>query len=300
MTEWPCLKRVIVLGQRLFGPIAIVFLIFAAVSARARFVDAMQHARFMPLAATVVIWTLLHLLSPVFAWVVLAGTGSNISYGTTLRIHLARLPARYLPGGIWHTVSRMADLSRLGASRPQLSVLVILENALPPAIALALGSASLALAGKLFWLSAVGVSCGLILLAGVILLLRHRLLLNRQRFSFCAYMQLAALSTTFWICAATAFVCYWAALSNTSVGPAPLEIGGAYLLSWVAGFMAIFAPQGIGVFEASIGMLLKGAVPFSSIVVLAAGFRAAILLADALAYCIFLLSRLYLRLPRVA
>jgi hypothetical protein len=178
--------------------------------------------------------------------------------------------------------------------------LVILENLLPPAIALALGSAIMAIAGKPLWLCAAGGLCGLILLLGLPILLRHPLLLHQQRLPLLAYLRLAALSTAFWLSAATAFVCYWAAVSNTPVSPALLEIAGTYLLSWVAGFVAIFAPQGIGVFEASIGMFLKGALPFSEIVLLAAGFRAAILLADAVVYGMFLLSRFYLRLPGVA
>jgi hypothetical protein len=287
------LRRILGAGQWIFTTVAVVFLLFALSKSWPHFAETVRSARWLPLSFAIVLWALLHLLSPVFAWIVLANVGAPIPYRTALRIHVSRLPARYLPGGIWHTASRMADLNRLGVNGSQISVLVILENGLPPAIALALGCASMAIAGKLVLLSICGIACALMLLLIVSIVLRHRRLLDRQVFRTRTYFGLALLSAAFWIGAATAFTSYWFSLSagTTSI----LEIGGSYLLSWVAGFFAVFAPQGIGVFEATIGALLAGAMPFASVALLAAGFRAAILIADTLAYCIFLGIRFYSR-----
>lgn len=70
-----------------------------------------------------------------------------------------------------------------------------------------------------------------------------------------------------------------------------LQIYGVYLLAWIAGFVSVFAPQGIGVFESVAGLFLKGALMFAGVAVLAAGFRVAVLDADMLAFGVLLTLR---------
>ena len=288
-------KRAMVASRWLFGPVAVLFLAGAAWRARALFANVLEQTDATPLLVTVLLWTLLHLLTPMFSWVALRETGADIGYRAMLRIHVQRLPARYLPGGIWHTVSRVMDLHRLGVSRSQLSVMVLLENLVPVSIALTLGGLCLCVADGATWLTLAAIVGGPLLLAFVPLLLRHRILLAQRKFALRSLLKLTAITTTFWIIAATAFFCYWSAFPAARNGVSVLQIYGVYLLAWVAGFVSLFAPQGIGVFESVAGLFLKGSLPFAGVAVLAAGFRVAILGADMLAFSALLVLRYFQR-----
>ena len=270
-----------------FAPVAIAFLLMSFWRSRVSLNAVLVQAELPPLMLTVALWGLLHLLTPALSALVLGEIGASVSYRTTLGIHVGRLPARYLPGGIWHTVSRMMDLHRLGVSRSQLSALVLLENLVPVGTALVFGGVCLWAAGQArLWLAIGAVVAGVLLLTCIPLLLRHRALLNRRVYAPAAYLKLVALTVLFWVIAASAFACYWSAFPVARTGIPILQVYGTYLLAWVTGFVSLFAPQGLGVFESVAGVLLKGAIGFGGVAVLAAGFRVAILSADALAYMI--------------
>ena len=78
-------------------------------------------------------------------------------------------------------------------------------------------------------------------------------------------------------------------LPSASVRPGPHTSSSP--VDWMHGFAAVFAPQGVGVFEATIGMLLKGTIPLAGTALIAAGFRVVILAADLLAFCALQLLR---------
>ncbi|WP_082538992.1 hypothetical protein [Lysobacter sp. Root494] len=268
-----------------FGPFAVLFLVVAGIGARGTFENVVRHAHWPALIIAVLLWSALHLLSPAFTWVVLRGFGTNVRYVDALAIHVNRLPARYLPGGIWHTVSRVVDLHGKGVSRTQLATMVALENILPVSVALVLGGAFLLAAGQD---SRPGAACmmgGVAILACLPALLRHRAVAD-CRMAGGTYFLAISITAAFWLVAATAFARYWLAF------PAQAESGladiyAAYLLGWASGFIAVFAPQGLGVFESVAGALLRGALPFAGATMLVAGFRVTILAADVIAYALF-------------
>lgn len=291
------LKRLLTFSRWVFGPAAIVFLLVAGWRARNFFWTVLEQTAPAPLVITISLWALLHLLSPVFTRIVLREVGAAVPYRVALGIHVGRLPARYLPGGIWHTVSRVMDLNRLGVSRAHLSTMVLLENVVPVAVALLLGGLCVLVAGGTGILALASGLSGLVLLALPPLVLRHRLLLQGARFGLVSYFKAVAVSAAFWTIAATAFACYWSAFPSAKADTPILEIYGAYLLAWAAGFVSVFAPQGIGVFESVAGSLLKGALPFAGVAVLAAGFRVATMVADMLAYATLHAVRFRSRMP---
>lgn len=279
--------------RAVFAPAAVLFLLFAVYSARGIVEETLRHARMLPFLAAVLAWAISHLLAPALAWTVLEADGVRIGYARALRIHVSRLPARYLPGGIWHTVSRVADYSTLGATRVQLTRLVLLENSLPVALAAILGGGGMLLLGLATPIAGAAVSLGVLLVLALPFVLRHRMLSAGTRFPVAAYLRAIVAMLGFWSVAAFAFCAYWSAFPQPEQAPALAAVASAYLLSWAAGFAMVFAPQGLGVFEGSIAALLQGATPFVDVVVLAAGFRAAVLGADLLAYAVYLaLSRL--------
>ncbi len=280
----PVAHRVLTAARRLFMPVALLGLGWAGYEARGEFSEMFRSARPGPLLVAVVAWASLNLVVPGIAYAWLRGLEASPGYRTLLRIHLARLPARYLPGGIWHTVARYVDLSALGTGRTRLAALALLENVAPPAIALALGAACLSLTGRYppaAVLAALLVSAGLALSPFVVLRLWMRSLptipLARSVRAFLGLL-------LFWLIASFAFASYWSAFPPGQTVAAPAEVIGAYLTGWAVGFAALFAPQGIGVFEATVAWMLRDALPFSSLVILVAGFRAAMIAGDALAY----------------
>ncbi|OOG59665.1 lysylphosphatidylglycerol synthase domain-containing protein [Rhodanobacter sp. C03] len=285
------LRRVFAASRWIFGPAAVIFLIIAGVRARGAFEAVSLHTQLIPLAITVLLWASLNLLGPVFTWIVLRETGARIPYGTALKIYVGRLPAKYLPGGIWQTVSRMMDLHRLGVERSQLTVLVMLENLMPLTVAMAIGGTFMLIAGEATHLAIAAMVIGVVVLACLPLVLRHRLLLHKSRFALRTYFLATLVDVAFWLVAATAFACYWYSFPTIHTDIPRLQVYGAYLLAWSAGFMSVFSPQGIGVFESVISLFLKGALPFGEVAVLAAGFRAVMLAADFITYGVLLLGR---------
>lgn len=280
-TTW--LKAAVKAARWLFAPAAVAFLLAAAWRSRDLFATLLEQAAWAPLLAAVVLWALLHLLSPVFTCLVLRDTGTELPYLAALQIHVSRLPARYLPGGIWHTVSRVVDLHRLGVGKAQLTSMVVLENTVPVAAALLLGGVFL-LSGERPTLGWAAALSGAGVLALPPLLMRHRIWKDWPRVRPRTFVATTSVSLAFWLIAGAAFVCYWSAFPEVRSDAPFIEVYGSYLLAWSAGFLSVFAPQGIGVFEAVIGTLLKGALPFAGAAVLAAGFRSASLAADMLAW----------------
>ncbi len=282
-------QRTLVFARRLFVPLALLLLAAAAYGARDTFGQIMANARPGPLLFTVMVWSLLHLLVPVISWVVLSGVNAGITYRTILGIHVSRLPARYLPGGIWQTVSRVADLHAMGVSKRQLSVLLAIENITPLATALILGGACAIAAGSTRLPAPSLIAAGLLLC--ITLPLALRLFLPQAPLPLAHYLRAAATTLAFWIVAASAFIAYWSAFPSLPLEAGYAGIAASYLLAWAAGFVAVFAPQGIGVFEAVAGLLLGGDMPLAGMAVMIAGFRAATLAGDGLAYLAGLIVR---------
>ena len=284
-------RKVIAISRWLFAPVAIVFLALAIWHSQGIFLAVVKQAEIWPLLLAVLLWSGLHLLTPVFSWILLRDVDSAVTYQVLLRIHADRLPARYLPGGIWHTVSRVMDLHALGVGRQSLSRMVIAENILPVAVALILGGLFLNLAGNAHWLAAVAIVTGMASFAGGFVFLRKLGTPTIPPLLAVRYMKLTGVTAAFWIIAATAFYSYWSAFPAAREAVSGLQVYGIYLLSWAAGFVSVFAPQGIGVFESVAGVFLHGALTFSGAVVLVAGFRVAVLVADLFVYGLFLILR---------
>jgi hypothetical protein len=292
------LRRLAQALRWVFGPAALAFFVFAALGSREILATLLDGADLGPLLAAAFLWALLHLLSPLFAWIALRDLGATLNYRTALAIHVARLPARYLPGGIWHTVTRVMDLSRHGVGSTALSIMVILENVLPVGMAASLGGLAIASASPHRTAGLICTAAGALLLGGASLASRYRLARGLPGVRPIVMVRLMAVMALFWLGASSAFACYWSAFPARGGGAGVLEIYGAYLLSWAAGFVTVFAPQGVGVFEGIVAWLLQGSLPFAGVVVLAAGFRVIVLLADLLAQGLFLLIRIERRLQR--
>jgi hypothetical protein len=276
-------RRWLVPLQRAFAIVALLFLAGAAYAHRELFAEVIAKADAGWLGAGLLAWAAVHLLSALAAWWVVGGLGQPLTYADLLAIHLRWLPARYLPGGIWHTVSRGVQLNARGMVRNELAALFLFENAAPLAVGLVLGGAFALAAGEERFPAEALVATG-VLLAVVLPWLQRRLFPTSTRLPPLRYAGLLVTMALFWLLAGASFVFYLGAFPETAVVGHVLHALSAYLLSWSAGFVAVFAPQGLGVFEAVASLLLESTIPFGSMAVLIAGFRAVMLSGDLLAF----------------
>ena len=85
----------------------------------------------------------------------------------------------------------------------------------------------------------------------------------------------------FWANAAAMFTVYLHAFPQLTL-PSVIDVAGSFMVAWVVGFFAVFAPQGAGVFEATVaGLLTDGAL--TPVLVVVAGYRALLLVRDLVA-----------------
>ena len=271
-------------AKRVFLPIALAFLAYFAWQSSELLVDVVRSAKPLKLAVAVIVWMLMHALSPLFSVLIFRARDVPLSYKTAARIHIVNLPARYVPGGIWHTVGRITDFRELNISQRDISIFVFLENALAICVAFVIGGSLLAAnRGLDGWgqIAALAAAGGAVFLLASPFILSLRVIRGNDRFPTRNFVAVTIVTAISWCIAATAFVIYLSAFPGLALQAAPLETAGAYLFSWGVGFISIIAPQGIGVFEVVAADLMRGAGTLMSVAALLAGFRLIIVTADA-------------------
>ena len=193
---------------------------------------------------------------------------------------------RVLRGGVQQ--ARAYDMSSLGISKTDIGLVVFYENFSSVYLATLLSTLGIYLldANPLY------SSLALLLFLGSLLVMPVAVLFRRQRFVLAAwvYAKLALICLVFWLCAASAFYFYLDALAMIPAGYEPLLLMIHYQFSYVVGYVSIFAPQGIGVFEVVMVELSEIAIPAVQAIVLVAGFRVVVLVCDLLVWLIFMLS----------
>jgi len=277
-------------AKALFTPVAFACLAYFAWQARADLATLAGEASLPLLALAAIVWGLLHLLSPALAVFVLRACGSQVTWWQAFSTHAARLPARYVPGGIWHTVGRVIDHHQRGVRPRHLAAFVVLENGLAAAVTLAVGGAVVFVTrgpdtlGLIAALTGLG---GVIALPVIRVVLNARILRQPDQLSASAYASGIGVVVMFWVGATIAFLLYLNAFPSSTGGRSQIEMGGIYLFSWGVGFLSIFAPQGLGVFELVASELLKGGMGFMGLAALIGGFRLVVLAADLAVWCAY-------------
>ena len=187
-------------------------------------------------------------------------------------------------------IGPMIKFIRAGAEKPLICAIEGfalaggLELALGAPMAVVVGMVLLAVAGELTaWLAVVAAIALLVVLTvGGSLIGRLMARWARRKGNevpsippSATLLRLAAVLVVYWLAIGTLF---WAYLEV--VGPTALQWGrtvGAFGVSWGIGFFALFAPQGIGVFEGALVTVLDWG---ADAVLLVAGFRAVLLARD--------------------
>jgi len=209
--------------------------------------------------------------------------GPSISFLMLLRIWFLSNLARYIPGKIFQFVA-VAQLAR-GAHLPSAALLASLLVHTGFSLLAAMVLAAFTVAGPLLPVLPSG-ALGAAVLVGAILLVHPSLLnhvlaaasrlarrdLLRWSGRWGDGLALLSLSVGSWALYGAAFYLFLASLTPLPLASLPL-LSGVNALSFVAGYMAIVTPGGLGVREAAMTALLQPVVPLSVAAILAIASR---------------------------
>lgn len=273
----------------LFTPLAAAFLLFFGWRARDVLAMIFGHANPGYLALSALLWVILHFMAPVIPTLIFRACGSEMRYAKAFQIYARRLPGRYLPGGIWHTVGRVVDFHDHGVKPRHLTAYVFLETLFPAMVTFLLGGMGLGLLHGLQGWGLIGTAAAAGAAAALVVtpvLINGRFIKAPERLPLKAYLTAVAVLCLYWVIAAVAFVCYVGAFPLAASGVSGLAVGITYLFSWGVGYIAVFAPQGIGIFELVAGKLLSAPLSLGGLAALLAGFRLVILVADVIVWSV--------------
>ncbi len=217
---------------------------------------------------------LLHLMAAAWSWqLVCATAGHRLTYMQAFNVHFVAQVGKYIPGKVWGAVGKVGLSRRLGMSRTQTGHALMLET-------LFITSGSLVVALPLVPMAAgnlgVGPAMGVAAVAGliaVVVLTAHPGALRKvldwmtsltgREFDivepgFGRVLRLMPVYVLVFLLQGAAFV-----LLAWSFGLRIPLIPGVFLLptAVAVGFLAVFAPGGLGVREVSLVWLLAAVLP---------------------------------------
>lgn len=211
---------------------------------------------------------------------VLRRLGHSLPLRVCLRIYLASEFVRYIPGNVWHILTRILWVGKYGVSRPiafaSMTVELITKlaaGALIFAVSL-LFWGNLGTVGSLFQSSFI-IVLGMVSFLALLIVLHPRILngllntalrlLKRDpvvlTLSYADILLITLVWFTSWFFAGCAFFVLVLALwPQTPLAALPICIG-IYAIAWDFGFVTFITPSGIGFRELAIGVLFRLALP---------------------------------------
>ncbi len=198
--------------------------------------------------------------------------------------------ARYVPGSLWYAAGKSALLARQGVAPFPLVITAGLEMFLSIVTVFVLGLGLLAAGGELpggAWWALPPIAIGALVLSRpavnrfIAWLARRRDRDDPPQLNGRAYLRLISWTIAYWLWTSTNFVIYLWVFPGLTTGPGWV-LAGAFMVAWGIGFLTPIAPQGIGVFEVTLAALLV-TDGITEVAVILGGFRALMLVRDALA-----------------
>ena len=292
----PKIRKLFKLCKSFFTPIALVFIVASIYQSRLIVRDAWIDSQPYYLVIAVVLWMLAHLFSPWFVSIILNACGAKIPYRDNLALHLNYLPARYIPGGVWHTVARVTGLHHLGVQPINLTSFVIVENLVALCITLVVGGIFISFDQKNTYLK---ITIYLVVALCIILLLMcpyflNKFLLKNKFIKYKKYIAGLLVAIFFWMIASISFLFYISSFFEVNSLNICIKIIGSYLFAWGVGFISLFAPQGFGIFELVAAKVMPLNFNFSATVGIMAGFRLIVMSADLLMWICWKTFRFFL------
>ena len=218
-------------------------------------------------------------LSYAFIWRgILARLGSHLDIVSSQRIYLGAEFVRYIPGNVWHVITRVVWAEQRGVPKPVGLASMVIE------LATKITSAALIFVLSLFFwpnvgalTSRVNIPHGILVTSGALLVplllaglyppLLQALLnlvlkrLGREPISITLRYPDLLLITSYWmlswLLAGAGFYLLIDSIAGISLSPAGLAVAiGIYAIAWDVGFLSFVTPSGLGFREAAmIGLL---------------------------------------------
>jgi uncharacterized membrane protein YbhN (UPF0104 family) len=198
---------------------------------------------------------------------IMRALGSPSTYMKAFKLNFASLLGKYIPGGFWPAVGRVALAPAMSLSRAHAAVSMVLEAGLSTAGGLLVFALSLAFGGAVpkgtqpwQWMA----------LAVVIIVCLHPAIFRRAlglafkvarvkqeapSLGYGVTLLLVAIYAASWLVAGAAFQAFSLALVATAKVDV-LMYAGAYAAGSIAGLVVLFAPGGIGVREGVLAFLI--------------------------------------------
>ncbi len=227
-------------------------------------------------------------------WYALSLVGAPLPWQTGASMWLRAQLARYLPGGMWDIAGRLVisrELDMPSRAVPAAAGLEIGLQVLSATLVIILTLVTFPSASTRPYL-VVAVAALPLLVAALAPPVFYRVtnlglhLLGRPSLPFKMTLghqsKLLALYIAAHACQGSAFVLFVHGVGGGVGYQGPL-LAGAYVAAWLVGYMAVFAPAGVGVREAALVLLTQGTMPTSVVVGAALGFRVWLSVRDLLA-----------------
>lgn len=286
-------------SQWIFTPAAISFLAYLAWNSRDELSTVITDANIYFILASFIILMLPNIIAPMVSVILFKSCSSDVPYKLSANSFIKRLPARYLPGGIWHTVGRAIDFHNHGVKPRQLTTFVLLENLLSICTAFILGGAVVWFSQGLNYgwggIAALSVLLGIVSLTFAPLVINWKIMPKNTKLVILPYLKSIGSYMCLWPFYALGFICYLLAFSGASVDLSLFEIGGYYLFAWGIGLATIFAPQGIGIFELVAGNTITTELGVTGTAALISGFRIVSLASDTSLWAIHQTASIYIK-----
>lgn len=215
---------------------------------------------------------------------VMRALGSPSTLPKAFKLNFASNLGKYVPGGFWPALGRVALAPAMSLSRAHAAVSLVLEAGFSTAGGLIVFALSLGFGGRLpagtqpwMWLA----------LAALLVVALHPAIFSRAlkwafrlarveheppRLGYGITLGLVALYALSWVVAGAAFQCFTYALVKDAGGNT-LAYAGAYAAASIAGLLVLFAPGGIGVREGVLAFLITPFVGPGAAVVVGFGAR---------------------------
>lgn len=213
--------------------------------------------------------------------------GVQVGFFEALTITFVTQLGKYLPGGIWHFAGKFGVYKLKGISTKDSTKALVLENLWLFSSSGVLGIVLLLISSRQVICDLSGVLCrdGFLNLISVILplfwiiglIFFEWIFLEKKKVQAKEFVQQVLVMISIWI----AFgLSYW--LVFPPRGGFFLQITGAFSLSWLAGYAAIFAPGGIGIRELMLTAILGAFFSSSEVAIYATVHRLLWVLAEIL------------------
>jgi hypothetical protein len=233
-----------------------------------------------------------------YGWhLILRAMGYEHQASQNVRIWMLSSLTRYLPGGVWGYVSRAAMCSEQGIPLAASGLGLYLETLMLMGTSLAVGFPALLSATGITLNPATAVTIwmamGLLVHPKILSMLRRlpgrpgQLFAAEQLPSGGRMLRLYFYYLAFWVIFGATFVGFVLALYPLPT-QAWITVGSSFSLSFLIGFVVLFAPSGIGVRESALYVLLLPFLPPAACLLITATSRLWLMLGEALAVAITL------------